>query len=165
MKPREPRRKVFVAARLRADGRWSDVRVLDVASRGFLIQAHEPPPRGTYIELCRGRLSIVARVVWTRQQRFGVRTQDKVPVDAFVDPSDATDAPRTKFAAGQEVERRSRHRREHLAARQDANRYRARALEFCSLAACGGAAVFMLLGLVQQFFTRSLASVAGALGG
>lgn len=84
MTPREPRRKVFVKARIRIGGSWGDVCVRDISSRGLLLQGREAPPRGTYLEVRRGRHVVIARVVWTGEQRFGVQAQDKISVESFV---------------------------------------------------------------------------------
>lgn len=166
MKPREPRRKVFIAARMRCDGQWSDVRVLDAASRGFLIQAHQPPQRGAYVELGRGPRTFVARVVWSHHQRFGVRTQDKIDVDAFVDPPKGSTSGAKSQPDPAAIERRSAdRRREAVGERLSHSQTRARTMEYCSMLAFGGIAVMVLIGLVQQFFTGPLAAVSSALGG
>ena len=163
MKPREQRRKVFVPARARVEQRWIDVNVLDVSSRGFKLHASTAPPRGAYIELCRGSRSFVARVVWTAGQRFGVRTQDKVATDAFVDLS----APDPKPPAGsvdQDGDRRNdRRRREDNLARADRSREFARTMEYGWMMAFGGLCVVALLAMLQSAFTTPIARLASAL--
>jgi len=165
VKPREPRRKVFIAARMRCDGHWTDVRVLDAASRGFLIQAHQPPQKGAYIELGRGPRTFVARVVWSHHQRFGVRTQDTIDVAAFVDPSTGKQSEPARRADTAAIERRSAdRRREAVGERLVHSRGRARTLEYCSIVAVVAVAAMALMGLVEQLLTNPLASVSSALG-
>ena len=165
VKPREPRRKVFIAARMRCDGQWTDVRVLDAASRGFLIQAHQPPQMGAYIELGRGPRTFVARVVWSHHQRFGVRTQDKIDVAAFVDPPTGKQTGADRRADTAAIERRSAdRRREAVGERLAHSQARARTLEYCSIVAVGGIAAMALIALVQQLFTHPLAAISAALG-
>jgi len=84
MKSREPRQKVLVRARIRAGAAWHDACILNVSSRGMLLQAADPPVRGSYLELRRGALVIVAQVMWSKTHRFGVKTQDALPVAAIV---------------------------------------------------------------------------------
>ena len=83
MKPRETRHKVLVRARINAGAGWHDGCILNVSSRGLLLQADDPPVKGSYLEIRRGALVIVARVVWTKNHRFGVKSQDELPIDAI----------------------------------------------------------------------------------
>ena len=84
MKPREPRQKVLVRARIKADAGWHDGCILNVSSRGLLLQAADPPAKGSYLEIRRGALVIVARVMWSKSHRFGVKSQDELPIDAII---------------------------------------------------------------------------------
>ena len=84
MKPREPRHKILVRARMKAGAGWHDTCILNVSSRGMLMQAGIPPVTGSYLEIHRGALVIVARVVWTRSHRFGVRSQDPLSLEAII---------------------------------------------------------------------------------
>jgi Flp pilus assembly pilin Flp len=80
---REPRRKVLIRAAMRAGGPRTDVCIRDISSRGMMIQTSAPPPRGTFVDLdCAGH-QIVGLVVWRRERRFGVQTQDRIHVHAL----------------------------------------------------------------------------------
>jgi hypothetical protein len=80
---REPRRKVMIRAMMRADGPRTDVCVRDISSRGLMIQASAPPPRGTYVDIdCAGH-QIVGIVVWHRGHRFGVNSCERIDVPAL----------------------------------------------------------------------------------
>lgn len=61
---------------MRVEGRWTDVCIRDISSRGLLVQAAVAPVRGDYIEIFRADRAIVGRVVWNKDRRFGVQTQD-----------------------------------------------------------------------------------------
>lgn len=84
MKPREPRHKVLVRARMKVGTGWHDSCILNISSRGMLMQTADPPARGSYLEVRRGALVIVARVMWANGHRFGVKSQDVLPIDAIV---------------------------------------------------------------------------------
>jgi hypothetical protein len=80
---REPRRKVMIRAMMRAEGPRADVCVRDISSRGLMIQANSPPPRGTYVDIdCAGH-QIVGIVVWRRGHRFGVNSCERIDVPAL----------------------------------------------------------------------------------
>lgn len=83
MRPREPRQKVLLRARLKAADGWHDACLVDLSRRGAGLQAATAPPRGTYVEIRRGMHVIVARVVWSRGHRFGVEAQDEVRVESL----------------------------------------------------------------------------------
>ena len=74
MTAREPRLKVLVRARIKAGATWHDACILNISSRGMLMQAGVPPVRGSYLEIRRGPVLVVARVMWTKQHRFGVKS-------------------------------------------------------------------------------------------
>jgi hypothetical protein len=92
MKPREPRRTVFLPARLRETAGWCDAVVRNVSSRGMLLESDEPPARGSYIEVRRASMTIVGRVVWRRDRLVGVRAQDRIDIDLLVSGRPATAA-------------------------------------------------------------------------
>lgn len=104
MKPREPRRKTLVRARVNAGGAWHDACILNISSSGLGMQAASPPPRGAYLEIRRGLHVIVGRVMWSREHRFGVKAQDRLPVDLLADNSEAA---LPQGACPSPVERRS----------------------------------------------------------
>jgi len=123
---------------MRIDGYWADVQILDASSRGFLIHAAHSPPRGSYIELYRGRRRYVARVVWQTNQRCGVRTQDALSVDDLIKPPET----QTASIASNEpaVERRERRRvSESIKQRGQSSRHIGRMVEYASIVGLGGA--------------------------
>jgi hypothetical protein len=88
-KPREQRRSVFVTCRLRGDSGWSDVTICNLSDHGLMARCSDPPPRGSFIELRKGGVTIVGQVRWSRDQRIGVRTQDRIDVGAVLEEAPA----------------------------------------------------------------------------
>ena len=167
MTPREPRRKVMIKARMRLDGAWHDVCIRDISSRGLLLHAAAVPARGTYVEVRRGPHTIVARVVWAQERKFGVRTQDRLNVDAVVNEPDLTDLDFRKASAAQPAfERRKSARKPdaaELSRRAERNRTFARAMEFAVVGASGAAAALLVFGIVLTVLTQSLGVVSAQL--
>jgi len=83
-KPRELRRRVILPARLRMGAHWSDACILNISSRGLMIQASRAAPEGSVIELWKGDYVIVARVVWRKGVRAGLCSDDRVPVEEIM---------------------------------------------------------------------------------
>ena len=81
---REPRRAVFLSARVQTDEGWRDIQILNLSSRGVGAQLDNPPCRGTYIEIRYRSQIIIGRVVWVQDNRLGIYTQDKLDVDAIL---------------------------------------------------------------------------------
>lgn len=77
---RELRHQVRLDARVRSEEGWSDAVIANVSSRGLMLQAVTPPPRRSYIEIRRGGICIVGRVMWSRDGRCGVLTQTAIDV-------------------------------------------------------------------------------------
>ena len=51
----------------------------------MMITADVPPAHGSYVEIILGDRSIIARVAWTHDDRFGVRTRDKLDLSLVSD--------------------------------------------------------------------------------
>ncbi len=84
-KPRAPRQKVVLPARMRAGAGQVEVCIRDVSVRGMLIQAGVPPARGTYVEILRPGCSVTGRVVWSKHHKFGIETREKISIAAVLD--------------------------------------------------------------------------------
>lgn len=81
MKKRADRRKVLLRVRMSVGGSWVDACIVNVSSRGLGLQTSRPPPRGTYVEIHKGRQVIVARVIWANGHKFGVCAQDSIDLE------------------------------------------------------------------------------------
>lgn len=163
MKQREPRLKCVIKARVRLDGLWGDVCIRDISSRGMLLQAKSAPPRGTYVEVYRGRHAIVARVVWSKDNRFGVQTQDRLNPGALLNEPDKSAVSYTDtLKTNPTFERRSAPRTSHdLRWNAEQNRFRAKAAEFACLAAASIVGAMFLFDAVSSTLSEPL-SVASA---
>ena len=122
---------------MRVDATWNDVCILNISPRGMSLQTATPPPRGAYLDIRRGRHDITARVMWSRNHRFGVRTQDPLVVDDVINqpeqPAHSADP------KGQVTIADRRESQRNPAVRHEASRMLSRAIEF---AAIGGFALF-----------------------
>ena len=162
MKQRSERRKLLVSARMRSDTGWSDVAITNASIRGLGLQTAQPPPRGTYVELRRGQLVINARVVWSNNHRFGVHTQDPVPIAALSARPGTIAAPdggAEDYAASGYKERR----RERRVEAHEHSRIRSRLMEYSSHLVVAVAAVGILASAVDELFARQVATVERAL--
>lgn len=164
MKAREPRRNVVMDSRLRCGADWQNACILNISSRGLGLQAPAPPQRGSYVEVRRGNNIIIARVVWVRGHRFGVRTQDTIPVNPDINLP--------KLSSGFEAQtdaRKSEFRPKPMAlsfSRQhDESRNKARALEFAALVALGVTCACLAFGMIQSAIGTPLSHVEVTLGG
>jgi len=83
-RPRELRRRVILPALVRSDGGWGNASILNISSRGFLIQSARPTPKGSKVELRHGGHVITARVVWRDGARAGLATESCVPVEEIM---------------------------------------------------------------------------------
>lgn len=162
MKAREPRHKVFVRARMNCAGTWQDITIQNVSKRGLLGRpADTVPKRGDYVEVRRGALKIVARVVWAAGPLFGARTQDVIDIAALTATRTAPAAVTTE-AGVPVVERRDRPRVEEIAAR---SQRRAAAFQHAVLLAGIVAIAFVIGATLFDVLDRPFATVSDALGG
>ena len=159
-RPRELRRRVMLRARMRAGAAWRDACILNVSSRGLMINAPHAASGllGSTVEVWHGERLIVAEVVWSRGTRAGLRSADPVPVEDILALSSASSLQLTA-APWPQVERRKRSRS------HDESRVRARALEFAAITAIAAFLGLGALALVQQALAQPLQSVRVALTG
>ena len=149
---------MLIDARLRQDCGWSDAHILNISRRGLLVRAPKAPPRGSYVELYRGTHRIIARVVWTRHDRFGARAQDIIALDAIARDKDAPPVP----ANGND--RRQAPRRPSSAQSQERSRRWSRRFEFICVTTLGCAAAFLAFDTVSETLARPLRMVETTLG-
>ena len=157
-RPRELRRRVMLRARLRAMSGWSDACILNVSSRGLMINAPSAlAAQGSTIELWHGDRVIVATVVWRKGSRAGLQAEDRVPVDEILAISQS---PALQLTAGSwpDVERR-RNPRMH-----DNGRPRARLVEFAGSVAIACGLALSAFVFVEHAFVGPLQHIQAALG-
>jgi len=160
VKQREQRQKVMIRARMRAGVAWHDVAILNLSKGGLGIQAADPPLRGAYVEICRGRHVIIARVMWTKGHRAGLKSQDPIWTESLlVEPSNDRSAP--PAASAVPIERRQKprstqHRLEH-------SRLAGQAMEFACLGMGGAAMALLAFGMVEEALARPLSRIETAL--
>ena len=158
MRPREQRRKLFIRARLKSGDGWDDACIVDLSRRGVGLQAAAAPRRGAYVEIRRGMHVIVARVVWSVGQRFGVAAQDDIPVD-FV-ATDRAPPEQQRQPVGDGERRRIRRR---LFERAEASRSWGRRLQFAVIALAGMAAAVVAGAKVHEALAAPLVHIGTAL--
>src|SRR3954451_16081693 len=150
----------MLRARMRASSGWSDACILNVSSRGLLINATTAgaAATGSIIELRHDEHVIVGEVVWRKGTRAGLRTDDRLPVEEIMALGTAS---ALQLTAGEwpRADRRKRPRS------HDESRLRSRAIEFAGVAVIAVSLAVTLLWMVEAAFARPLAMVQTALGG
>lgn len=140
---------------------WSDANILNISSRGLLLHSTKPPSRGAYIEVRRGSYVIVARVVWTDANRFGVRAQDQLSFDSLV--ADKPQAKKPANDAGELVERRASPRSDGLEWRHTQWRDRSKSMQFVWLLGLGVILSGVAYQAVEETLTQPMAILSGHL--
>lgn len=158
MRQREERRKVMIAARVQLGVTWHDACILNISTRGLMVQAPNPPPRGQILELRRGRHIIVGRVVWSTRARCGLMTQDRLPIDELVSGADA----QAVQSGAKTAERRAAVRSVENDAER--SRWRGRAIEFGGIAAVAIGAAAGLAVLADTAIAKPMHAIQLALG-
>ena len=144
---------------MRAVASWGDVCILNISSRGMQLQAARPPERGSFVEIRRGPHVIIGCVAWTKQHRFGIRSQDVLFVDAITAEPGDVEAQRRQ-PAYTAIDQRVRPR----APNNDSSRLFGRALEFACLGCVAAVGAMALYGAAAEAFAKPLSAVARALG-
>jgi hypothetical protein len=140
----------MLRARLRAGGSWSDARILNVSSRGLMINAHAYALQPGQIEIWHGDHVIMATVVWQKGTSAGLRSEQRVPVEELMTSSTAAGP---VVCAGQTwpaVDRRNRPRN------HDRSRLQGKAIEFGGVLIIAGMLVTTAVALAADAFAKPL---------
>lgn len=156
-RPRELRRRVVIPARIRAGAQWSDACILNISSRGLMIQSHRAGVEGSIVELHRGDHVIIARIVWREGSRAGLQSDERVPVEQIMSLSQSSSL-RLVASDGVLIDRRRRPRRAQADARS-----RGRAIEFAGTAAILIVFALGAVAMAQQALVDPLGKVEAAL--
>lgn len=162
MRPRYTRRRVIIPSRVRSGSLWRDARILNLSKRGFGLTSATPPDAGTYVEIRRGAHMVIAPVIWVNGLRFGVHTQDPVPVDSLVHAPDSAGGTDAQQAGPTQVAERRRTSR-GLTAKHDHSRAFGRIVEFAFITMLAASTAVAGLGVVGQALQRPLGQVEDAL--
>lgn len=154
-KPRELRRRVVLPARLRNGASWSDACILNLSSRGLMIQSARAGDEGTLLELRRGDHVIVARVVWRSGAKAGLRAEERIPVEEIL-----TVAQSSEFQL-RAVDGKNDRRKVPRSAEK--SRQHGRAIEFAGVIVIATSLAGAALTIVEQAFATPLAAVETAL--
>ena len=147
---------------MRIGAAWSDACILNISTRGLMIQSAAPPPPGAYLELRRGARIIIARVMWSKHHRSGLSTQDPLEVEAIIDQPDGAGEPISDHSvAAPELDRRAIARAHDRALQR--SRQWSRAFQFLCVALLGLAGCVIAFGAVEKLFARPLAIIAQGL--
>lgn len=151
---------------MRCGAAWADTSIVNVSNRGMGLQTLRAPAPGSYIEIRKGPVCIVAQVVWTHGQRFGVRTQDDVDLGALSAkrPSGARSRPEDSGEAAACLQwKRIPKRHFEIAER---NRLLGRAAEFVWIGLGAAAASLLVVHAMHESLARaSIRIVQGMAGG
>ena len=158
LKARETRRQLVMRARMRADGAPVDVCIRNISSRGMLLQASAPPPRGTYVEIICPFHTIVARVVWAKDRRFGVQTRLPMDVGAVVGDTArrASKSPPSPVTLASWAEQRPI---SDIQRRLDRSRRLSSAMEFGFFLVLSAAAAAFTANIIYEFLTGTFQTV------
>jgi hypothetical protein len=145
---------------------WRDVTILNISSRGLLLQSVSPPQRGTYAEVRRGNHVLVARVIWVNGQRFGLRTQDRLDIEGLINELDCSATEFRKVPATlAPVDRRSARRDPHgLAERHERGRHASRLAQFVCVTTFGALIATAASAAIGEALARPLTILSGTLG-
>lgn len=87
-----PRFKTFQPASVEWDGAKRRAHILDLSARGARLHCADPLPVGSSLALVCRDVTLRARIVWAKEQRFGVEFHFPLPdahVRRIMDETDA----------------------------------------------------------------------------
>ena len=165
MVEREVRRKVLIRSRMRGDSGWVDCCIHNMSSQGMMVATDDPPAVGAYVDIRRGTHVIIGRVRWRKDRFFGVRAQDRLPIDAIINEPRLAQRP-TAATSTDGADRRAASRlsaEAAMARRIERNRWLSSSFQFGLLALAGVTGAAIAGHEVYQMLSRPAAAVTQAL--
>ena len=162
-RPRAMRTAVRVPCRLNLGTIWVDGIIRNVSTRGIMVSTEHPVKRGAYIEIRRGTLIIIGRVMWSRDGCLGIRTQDPISAQTLIDEPVRSSRP---VSAATVDERRVATRAQgerNAAQRSERSRRFASAFQFVCVVAAGSTLAILIAIYVYELLAVSASTVSDAL--
>jgi hypothetical protein len=154
---------------MRSGAAWTDIVIKSMSVRELTAETTQPPRRGSFVEIRRGTQVIIGCVIWSEAERFGVRAQDRIDIDAVVtEPRLASRPARNSDAASGGEERRhdpERRGAENIAEGAEQSRRRSAALQFVIVVSLGGIAAAVLASAVYDALSVPLSVIGSRLVG
>jgi hypothetical protein len=159
-RPRELRQRVLIPARVRTGATWADACILNLSSRGLLIQTTSGVTKGSMIELRRGDQLIVARVVWQDGAKAGLRCEERLPVERILTVGQSDWLQLTAATATSSGDRRKGPR----PTSHEDSRLRGRMIEYGATVAFAVTLASTAFALFEQAISGPFALIQAALG-
>ena len=156
-RPREWRGRVSIPAKVRHGVSWSDGHILNLSSRGMLLQYGRPLALGSKVKLRKDVRTILATVVWREGYRAGLKFPNPIPIVDLIPPDKAGDA-EPDDAALAKAQRRTIQRD------AEQSRHFARKLEFLVIGLFAAAMILGIGALAASVLFKPLAQVGAVLG-
>ena len=149
----------MVQARVRSGAQWGDARILNISSRGLLIQMLRPVPKGSMVEILRGDHLIIAQVMWSEAGRSGLRAEQLIPVEDILSVEHAA---ALQLIASNGI---LHDRRNEARAIAIDSRLRGRAMEFLAVGVIAISLAVGVWSMAETALASPLSRVAAVLGG
>ncbi|WP_107045459.1 PilZ domain-containing protein [Sphingomonas sp. STIS6.2] len=163
-RPRATRTAVVVQCRMNSEGVWTDACIHNVSSRGLLVSADKTPRVGSYVDIRRGTLVIIGRVIWVKERRFGIRTQDLVSAALLVNEPVLKNRPAAdQILTDRRMPTRTERNRS-AAVRAERSRRFASGFQFVCLATASLGVAALAAVEIYHALVAPFGKVAGALG-
>jgi hypothetical protein len=153
----------MVPARMRAGDAYVDVCIRNISSRGMMLQTANPPPAGTYIEILRGAHTIVGRIMWTKDRRFGMQAAAHLDIPAIVNQQPQSRRRPTGQERRSPDRPRATQRQPDITERVERSRRIARASEFGLVITGGLIGAGLLAAIAYDTMARPFESIAAHL--
>ena len=136
---------------------WSDGHILNISSRGLLLQYGRPLALGSTVELRKDERTILATVVWREGYRAGLKFPTPIPIVDLI-PADKPPSADQGDAALAKARQRSTQRD------AEQSRHFARKLEFLVIGLFAAAIILAIGALAATVLFKPLSRVGAVLG-
>lgn len=153
---------------MRIDGDWFDVSIRNLSSRGLMAKTNAAVSHRSYVELHRGDHTVIGRVVWTRGEHFGLRTQDRIDIAGMMGRTQAGRFQQSTSGASMTIERRAKPRDGSMrsaAYRAELSRAFGSKFQFIAIGAAGAFASVAVAVAIARLLHGAVAPTMAALGG
>lgn len=150
---------------MRIDGDWFDVSIRNLSSRGLMAKTNAAVTQRSYVELHRGDQTVIGRVVWTRGDLFGLRTQDRIDIAGMMGRAQTGRVEQSTAGTAMVIERRAKPRDGSSSDRAELSRAFGAKFQFIAIGAAGAFASVAAAAAIARLLHGAVAPTMAALGG
>lgn len=137
--------------------------ICNLSPHGLMARCNTAPPRGAFVEVRKGGVTIVGQVRWSRDNRIGIRTRERIDLLSLLEEGPGRGAEPVEDRRSRPRQRKSIDRPTPAALASRSRRW-SRLFDWIVIASVGAISAAVLAGQMHSIMTAPLERAKAAMG-